>query len=115
MSRRWFRHAAQVAFFGWEPAEQAFYVNVVDLCADCGGSGEVAGSEEICPGCGGEGIQLAKLNPSARHSGLSLDQVAAELARAGLPFPESIRADLETDQRSNAGNVLHEYDLDSGS
>jgi hypothetical protein len=111
MSRRWYRHGARVIFVGWEPAEQAFYVNVVDLCAECGGSGEQDGSDEICPTCNGEGMQLAKPTPSSRHSGLTLEQVAARLSAHGLPFPIFVRADLEEDQRTNAGTLLREYDL----
>jgi hypothetical protein len=113
MSRRWYRHAAKVVFFGWEPAEQGFYVNVVDLCAECQGTGEIADTEEVCPGCGGEGIQLSKLNPSARVGRLSLDDLQAEFDRQQLPFPTFIRADLEEDQRTNAGTVLREYELES--
>ena len=111
MSRRWYRHGARVIFVGWEPADQAFYLNVVDLCAACGGTGEIAGSEEVCPGCGGEGIQLAKLNPSHRQGGLSLDEIGERLSRDGMPFPELVRSDLLSDQRTNAGTLLHEYDL----
>jgi hypothetical protein len=113
MSRRWYRHSTQVVFFGWEPVDRAFYLNVVDLCAACGGTGEVFGSEEVCPDCGGEGIQLARLSPSNRTSGLSLDQLAEHLARARLPFPDFVREDLRADQRANAATVLHEYDLES--
>ena len=112
MSRRWYRHAAQVVFVGWEPAEQAFYLNLVDLCDACGGTGEIAGSEEVCPNCGGEGIELAKLNPSQRQSGLTLDDVSERLAHAGVPFPDFVRADLSADQRANAGSLLHEYDVE---
>src|SRR5205809_7111972 len=108
MSRRWYRHGEQVVFFGWEPAERAFYFKVVDLCAECGGTGEVFGSEEVCPGCGGEGMQLAKLSPSNRTSGLTLDQLGERLQAAGLPFPSFIRVDLEADQRANAATLLHE-------
>jgi hypothetical protein len=113
MSRRWFRHDAQVVFLGWEPADQGFYVNIVDLCDDCGGTGEIEGSEEVCPGCGGEGVQLAKLNPSERKSGLTLDQVADLLAEEHIIFPYFVKADLEDDQRTNAGMILHEYDLEA--
>jgi hypothetical protein len=111
MSRRWYRHGEQVVFVGWEPSDQAFYVNVVALCALCGGSGEQDGSDEICTGCGGEGIQLAKHTPSERKAGLSLEQLRAELVRQGLPFPDFVRTDLLEDQRNNAGAVLREYDL----
>jgi hypothetical protein len=111
MSRRWYRHAEKVVFFGWDVAEQGFYLNTVDLCAECHGSGEVADTEEVCPGCGGEGIQLARMSPSSRHGGLSLEALAAEFARQHLPFPDAMRQDLESDQRSNAAATLHEYDL----
>jgi hypothetical protein len=111
MSRRWYRYGEQVVFFGWEPSEQAFYFNIVDLCTACAGTGEVFGSEEVCPQCRGEGIELAKLSPSNRRGGLTLDQLGGELTGAGLPFPTFIRADLAADQRANAATVLHEYDL----
>jgi hypothetical protein len=111
MSRRWYRYGTQVVFVGWEPVEHGFYVNIVALCELCGGSGEQEGSEEICLGCAGEGMQLAGLSPSARTARLTLDQLAAQLSSAGLPFPDFVRADLETDQQSNAGSLLREYDL----
>jgi hypothetical protein len=113
MSRRWYRHAAKVVFFGWEPPERAFYMNVVDLCPECSGTGEVADTEEVCPGCGGEGIQLSKMSPSARRGGLSLDELQTEFDRHSLPFPTYIRADLEEDQRTNAGTLLREYELET--
>ena len=113
MSRRWYRHEAQVVFLGWEPADQGFYVNIVDLCEDCAGTGEVEGTEEVCPGCGGEGVQLAKMNPSARKSGLTMAEVIDVLAEKAIIFPYFVKADLEEDQRTNAGMVLHEYDLES--
>jgi hypothetical protein len=101
-----------VVFVGWEPADQAFYVNVVDLCDECGGSGEQDGSDEICPACNGEGMQLSKLQPSERKAGLSLDQLAAELSAQAVPFPPYVRADLQEDQHTNAGTLLREYDLE---
>jgi len=111
MSRRWYRHEAKVVFFGWEPAEHGFYVNVVDLCPECRGTGEVDDTEEVCPGCGGEGIQLNKVSPSARRGGLSIDQLEGEFDEQNLPFPQFIRADLEEDERTNAGTLLREYEL----
>jgi hypothetical protein len=111
MSRRWYRYATFVVFFGWDPAERGFYVNVVDLCASCGGTGEVLDTEEVCPVCGGEGIQLERVNPSARRAGLSLEELLAEFAARGLPLPENIRVDLVEDQRTNAGAVLREYEV----
>jgi hypothetical protein len=112
MSRRWYRSGAQVIFVGWELADQAFYVNVVDLCELCGGSGEQDGSDEICTGCNGEGMQLAKLSPSSRRAGLTLDQVEAVLSALRLPFPAYVRNDLEEDQRTNAATLLKEYDIE---
>ena len=98
---------------GWEPAEQGFYLNVVDLCAECGGTGEIGTTEEVCPGCGGEGIQLNAINPSARKSGLTLATLEAALAEDQIVFPYFVKADLEEDERTNAGMILHEYDLES--
>src|SRR5215216_2855255 len=114
MSRRWYRHGAKVVFLGWEPGDRGYYVNIVDLCVDCGGTGEIEGSDEVCPGCGGEGIQLEKLNPSERKSGLTMDQVSDALEDQAIALPYFVKADLEEDQRINAGpTVIHEYDLDS--
>lgn len=98
---------------GWEPSDQGFYLNVVQLCAECGGSGEVDGTDEICADCGGEGIPLDRLNPSNRMRGLTLDQISEHLDEQGIPFPYFVRADLEEDQRTNAGTILHEYDLET--
>ncbi len=116
MSRRWYRHGTQVVFVGWEPADQGFYLNIVELCEQCGGGGEVDGTDEICPACGGEGVQVATLQPSNRMSHLTLDQVSAQLEGLSIPFPYYVRADLEDDQRTNTSIALHEYDLeiDSG-
>ena len=116
MSRRWYRHGTQVVFVGWEPNDQGFYLNIVELCEQCGGGGEVDGSDEICPGCGGEGVQVATVHPSNRRSHLSLDEVSSHLEDQAIPFPYYVRADLEEDQRTNAAIALHEYDLeiDSG-
>ena len=113
MSRRWYRHKAKVVFFGWEPSEGGFYVNVVDLCFECGGTGEVADTEEVCPGCGGEGIPLNKLSPSSRRGGLTLGELQSHFDEEELPFPTFIRADLEQDQRTNAGTLLQEYELET--
>jgi hypothetical protein len=113
MSRRWYSHETQVVFLGWEPGEDGFYVNIVDLCHECGGTGEQGSSEEVCPGCGGEGIQLSNLNPSNRRSRQTLVQVETLLREEGIPFPYFVKADLEEDQRTNAGMVLHEYDLEA--
>jgi hypothetical protein len=113
MSRRWYRNGSQVVFVGWEPTEQAFYVNVVNLCEMCGGSGEVDASEEVCPACGGEGMHLAGLSPSARTPGLTLDQVAALLSKQGLPFPDFVRSDLDHDRQANDGSLLREYELET--
>src|SRR5260370_39460353 len=95
MSRRWYRHSARVVFFGWEPTEQGFYLNTVELCGECQGSGEVLDTEEVCPGCGGEGSQVGKLSPSSRWDGLSLEALGAEISHPWLAFPQVIPADLE--------------------
>src|SRR5437763_1098690 len=110
MSRRWYRYDSRVVFVGWEPSEDGFYVNVVALCGQCGGSGEVDDSEEVCPDCGGEGMDLAGLSPSARTARLNLDQVAVYLSSQDLPFPDYVRRDLEQDRQTNA-QTLREYEL----
>jgi hypothetical protein len=112
MSRRWYRYGPQVAFMGWEPADAGFYLNIVALCATCGGSGEVDGTDEICEGCGGEGVSREAFNPSNRERHLSLDQIAERLDAQGLPFPAFVRQDLESDRASNAATLLHEYDVE---
>ena len=111
MSRRWYRHGSWVVFFGWEPSESGFYLNVVDLCPACHGTGEVFDTEEVCPTCGGEGIQLDLVSASARRGGMSFDALVAEFAERKLPLPEPIQADLREDQRTNAGTLLREYEL----
>jgi hypothetical protein len=111
MSRRWYRHGSHVVFFGWEPSEHGFYLNVVDLCPACHGTGEVDDTEEVCPTCGGEGIQLDLISPSTRRGAMTFEQLAADFSGRKLPLPESIQADLREDQRTNAGTLLREYEL----
>jgi hypothetical protein len=57
----------------------------------------------------GEGVKRTpeSENPSPAKT---LDEIAAELARQGLPFPDNVRADLENDKATNAGDLVHEYD-----
>ena len=71
----------------------------------------MADTEEVCPGCGGEGIQLSKISPSARRSGMTLNDLVAEFGRQSLPMPEAIVAELREDERTNAGTLLREYEL----
>ena len=113
MSRRWYRYGDRVIFMGWEPADKGFYLNIVNLCAECGGTGEISGTEEVCPGCAGEGIQLATMHPSERKSGLTMEALEGELRESEVMFPYFVKADLEEDQRTDAGMILHEYDLES--
>ena len=70
---------------------------------ECGGTGEIDGTEEVCPGCAGEGIQLATMHPSERKSGLTMEALEAELQELEVMFPYFVKADLEEDQRTNAG------------
>ena len=60
---------------------------------------------------GAKGIQLAKMTPSSRRGGLSLDHLSAEFERQGLPLPDYIRTDLEADQKANSATALQEYEL----
>src|SRR5207237_10604783 len=110
MSRRWYRHGTQVVFVGWEPNDQGFYLNIVELCEQCGGGGEVDGSDEICPGCGGEGVQIATMHPSNRKSRLTVDQVIADLEGQAVPFPYYVRDDLPEGHLTIAPIALHASD-----
>jgi hypothetical protein len=51
------------------------------------------------------------VNPSSRRGRLSFDELVAEFGSRGLPMTEEIKADLRQDQQTNAGTLLHEYEL----
>jgi hypothetical protein len=98
-----------MVFLGWDRSLQQFFLTVVELCKRCDGVGEEPPNSEVpCPACEGEGIEFG--SPSAQRSVARLEDLAAELARIAIPFPTQVRADLEQDQRTNAGEIVHDYD-----
>jgi hypothetical protein len=109
MSRRWYRHEDRMVFVGWDRQLQQFFLNTVALCQACEGLGEDPMTEVPCADCMGEGVQRTPESENPRPA-KTLDAIAAELARQKLPFPDNVRADLENDQRTNAGDLVHEYD-----
>jgi hypothetical protein len=112
MSRRWYRHEGRLIFVGWDRPLQSFFLNVVDLCRRCGGTGEESDSGDPCAACEGEGIEMGLATSSSRNPAMTLDEITAELSGLKIPFPEYVRADLELDQRTDAANVVHDYDQD---
>jgi hypothetical protein len=109
MSRRWYRHGDRMVFVGWDTQLQQFFLSTVELCQECEGLGEDPLTEVPCAACMGEGVQRPAAGEQ-RIPATTLDEIAAELAQQNLPFPDNVRADLETDRRTNAGDLVHEYD-----
>ena len=107
MSRRWYRHEHSLVFVGWDRAGQSFFLSVVDLCPACGGAGEDPSTEEPCQACGGSG-SVPRPSAADRPAG-TLEEIDEVLGRAGIPFPDYVRADLEADQRTNAADVVYDY------
>src|SRR3954454_17114399 len=114
MSRRWLRHEGRQVFVGWDRSLQSFFLTVAELCKNCDGYGEEPDSDNFCYYCGGDGIQIGFEKPTGYKPKPTLDEMGPELARLGIPFPDEVRRDLEQDQRTNAGEVLHEYTLEPG-
>ncbi len=109
MSRRWYRHDGHMVFVGWDRSLQQFLLTVAEICARCGGYGEEPDSDNFCFACGGEGVRPGSSSASRLGLTSDLDAVAAELARLAIPFPDQVRADLEHDRATNAGEVLQDY------
>jgi len=99
---------------GWDRSLQSFFLTVAELCKNCNGYGEEPDSDNFCYYCGGDGIQIGFENPTGYNPRPTLDEMGTDLARLGIPFPDEVRRDLERDQRTNAGEVLHEYTLEPG-
>jgi hypothetical protein len=109
MSRRWYRHGDRMVFVGWDRQLQQFFLNTVNLCSVCEGLGEDPMTEVPCAACMGEGIEPSS-SGDQRSPAQTLDEIATELSNQQLPFPDNVRADLEEDRRTNAGDLVHEYD-----
>jgi DnaJ-class molecular chaperone len=109
MSRRWYRHDDRLVFVGWDRQLQQFFLNTVELCKVCEGLGEDPMTEVPCAACMGEGVQQSP-EGERRIPASTLDEIAAELTKQHVPFPDNVRADLENDKRTNAGDLVHEYD-----
>jgi hypothetical protein len=109
MSRRWYTSPdGRMVYVGWDRSLQKFFLSVVALCTECGGMGEDPGTEIPCPACMGDGVAHDK--PSTNVGSASLADLSDELAKQCIPLPDKVRADLEQDQRTNAGELVHDYD-----
>jgi len=108
MSRRWFTSPdGRMVYVGWDRSLQQFFLSVVSLCAECNGMGEEFGTEIPCVACMGEGV--ARDKPTTNVGTKELPALVEELGKLGIELPEQVRADLAEDQRTNAGDVVHDY------
>lgn len=112
MSRRWYRHANQMVFVGWDRSLQKFLLTVAEVCPRCDGIGEEPTSDNFCIACGAEGVKPGSNSVSQLGLTTDLDAIAGELQRLEIPFPDEVRADLEHDRATNAGMILHDYTRD---
>lgn len=111
MSRRWYRHEGRQVFVGWDRQLETYFLSFAELCKACEGTGEELNSDYFCAVCHAEGVEPGT-DPSRRHLAATPDELAGELSRLGIPFPEYVRADLEQDRLANAGEIVHDYDTD---
>ena len=108
MSRRWFTSPdGRMVYVGWDRSLQQFFLSVVSLCAECNGMGEEFGTEIPCVSCMGEGV--ARDKPTTNLSVKQLAELAAELTKLGVELPQQVQTDLAEDQRTNAGDIVHDY------
>ena len=112
MSRRWYRHGSTMVFLGWDRNLGRFLLTVADLCTRCGGYGEEPTSDNFCFECGGEGVRVGSNSVTRLGSSPDLDEIAAELERLCIAFPDFVRADLVEDKRANVGELVHYYAQD---
>jgi hypothetical protein len=112
MSRRWYRYGGRQVFLGWDRSLQSFFLGIAELCRRCDGYGEDPDSDNFCGICGGDGIEMGYEFPTGYNPCPKLDEIGPELEKLGIPFPDVVRADLEEDERTNAGEVLQEYAVD---
>src|SRR5947209_3959032 len=111
MSRRWYTSPdGRVVYVGWDRSLQQFFLSIVSLCPECGGMGEELGTEIPCMPCMGEGVSHA-----TNLGTPDIDALSAALKEQAIPLPDNVRADLEQDRQTNAGDVVHDYDQDAAS
>jgi hypothetical protein len=97
-----------MVYVGWDRSLQQFFLSVVSLCAECNGMGEEFGTEIPCVACMGEGV--ARDKPATNVGAAELAQLTAQLQKLGIELPEQVGTDLAEDRRTNAGEVVHDYD-----
>lgn len=89
MSQRIFRDNGYEVLTGWDRPLQYFFL-VIDQ---------------------GDATVFSNLdrrnNPGG--PGMSLEAIFAQLRQRNINPPETLRTDLETDRRDNAGNLRHDY------
>jgi len=112
VSRRWYRYGGRQVFLGWDRLIQSFTLGIAELCRNCDGYGEEPDSDNFCVICGGDGIEMGYEFPTGYNPRPKLEEIGPELAKLGIPFPDVVKADLEEDQRTNAGEVVQEYAVD---
>lgn len=112
MSRRWYRFGGRQVHLGWDRANQSFTLGIVELCRNCDGYGEEPDSDNFCVVCGGDGIEMGYEFPTGYNPRPALEEIGPELAKFEIPFPDQVKADLEEDRRTNAGEVVQEYAVD---
>jgi len=109
MSRRWYTSPdGRIVYVGWDRSLQQFFLSVVALCAECNGMGEEFGTEVPCMACMGEGVSRSA--PATNLGTPDLGALSTALHNQGIPLPDNIRADLEQDRQTNAGDLVHDYD-----
>jgi hypothetical protein len=108
MSRRWYTSPdGRIVYVGWDRALQQFWLSIVALCGECGGMGEELGTEIPCMACLGEGV--SRTAPTTNLGAARLDTIADALASEGIALLDAVRADLDKDRRTNAGDLVHDY------
>jgi hypothetical protein len=98
-----------MVFVGWDRTTQKFLLTVAEICTHCDGYGEEPGTDYFCFACGAEGVRRGSSSVSSLGLTTDLGAVASELSRLEIPFPDVVRADLEQDRATNAGEVLQDY------
>jgi hypothetical protein len=98
-----------MAFVGWDRSTQKFLLTVAEICTHCDGYGEEPGTDYFCFACGAEGVRRGSSSVSSLGLTDDLGAIDSELTRLEIPFLDVVRADLENDRATNAGEVLQDY------